>query len=70
MNEIENEEALMCLRRAGCTQEEITRFCQLRQAYATQQRCKCRDQRRSLLVRWLEQVGRFLQEGTPSIPWW
>lgn len=70
MNEIENEAALMRLREAGCTPEEIKRFCQLRQAYAIAQRRERWDQRRPLLVRLLEQVGRLLQEGTPSIPWW
>jgi hypothetical protein len=30
MNETENEEALARLRQAGCTSEEIARFCQLR----------------------------------------
>jgi hypothetical protein len=70
MNEIANEEALMRLRQAGCTSEEITRFCQLRRAYVTQQKRNYRDGRRSLLVRWLEQLGKLLQDGTPSLPWW
>ena len=70
MNETENEEALTRLRQAGCTPGEIARFCQLRQAYAAQQRCRRREKLRPIFVRWLEHIGKLLQEGTPPIPWW
>jgi predicted transcriptional regulator len=70
MNEIANEEALRHLRQAGWASEEIARLCRVRQAYLAQQRRGCPDRRRSLLLRWLEQLGKLLQEGTPSLPWW
>ncbi len=65
MNETDNEEALARLRQAGCTPGEIARFCQLRQAYAVQHRRRRREKRRSIVIRWLEGVGKLLQEGTP-----
>lgn len=70
MNETEDEEALARLRQTGCTPGEIVRFCQLRQAYAAQHRRRRRDQRRSIVVRWLEHIGSLLQESTPPVPWW
>lgn len=70
MNETEDEEALARLRQTGYTPGEIVHFCQLRQAYAAQHRRLRRHQRRPVLLRWLEGVGKLLQEGTPPIPWW
>lgn len=69
MNEIENEEALARLRQAGCTTDEIARFCQLRRVYAKQHRRLRRGKLRPIVVRWLEYVGKLLQEGTPPAPW-
>ena len=65
MNKREPEEALAQMRHAGCTPEEIARFCQLRQAYAHRQQGERRSQRRSAVVRWLLKL---LYEGTPEIP--
>ncbi|HEU5384136.1 MAG TPA: hypothetical protein VFV38_52750 [Ktedonobacteraceae bacterium] len=70
MNETEDEEALARLRQAGCTPEEIARFLQLRQEYAAQHRHRRREKLRPIVVRWLEHIGRLLQEDTPPIPWW
>ena len=69
MNKTENEEALARLRQAGCTPGEIARFCQLRRVYAAQHRRLSREKLRPIVVRWLEHVGKLLQEGTPP-PWW
>lgn len=69
MNETENEEALVRLRQAGCTTDEIARFIQLRRVYAKQQRRLRRGKLRPLVVHWVEYVGKLLQEGTPPAPW-
>lgn len=70
MNKTEDKEALARLLQAGCTPGEIARFRQLRQEYAVQHRRMRRGKLRPIVVRWLEHLGKLLQEGTPPIPQW
>ncbi len=69
MNDIDDEEAIEQLRKAGLTTPEIERLRQLRRNdVAHEERQVVASPRRSRLVRWLLAL---LQEGYgPSAPWW